>query len=192
MGAGSREPIGVPCARCGTLMARTPALPRRPPDRVRRCVRTGSSALPRRLCRVDLPQRPHRPRCHRRFVIPSTMSAVGPRSASRRLDASTFVTGTCSRDSSDPPRVRIPAQSRPDIECLSRGHSSYSEMCITTNDSAARHCAQVEARAFPGRLRRSTIHTPTPLAPTTASGPSPGSFLRRLPNCSNRKPCATR
>ena len=56
-------------------------------------------------------------------------------------------------DFCDPSPVRISAHSRPDVRYLRRGHSSYWEMRIGSDDTSARACAIQILTAFPRRLR---------------------------------------
>ena len=66
----------------------------------------------------------------------------------------TFIAERSRRDFCNRSHVRTYAQSRADIECLPRGHSSYGETRIAFCDSAARRCAPDEVETLPGRLRR--------------------------------------
>ena len=56
-------------------------------------------------------------------------------------------------DFANSPLVRTHAQSRAEIECLPRAHSSYSEMRNATYDTAAHGCARQEPDPLPRRLR---------------------------------------
>ena len=82
----------------------------------------------------------------------------------------------------DPSNMRTHAQSRADIECLSRGHSLYRDVQIASYDRPAQACASVEADTLPRRLRPPSVKSRSSASvPSTTKSPVREVLLRLMP-----------